>query len=105
MVDIDERRPPRPAVSFQVQAILAEALRNVFDHARAGTVAVTGVVDWDQGKIDVTDDGIGFDPSAVGDGHFGIIGMRERAAKIDGVVSVATTPGRGTSVSVHWGPT
>ncbi|MBT8214369.1 MAG: hypothetical protein KJP12_04025 [Acidimicrobiia bacterium] len=105
MVDIDERRPPRPAVSFQIQAILTEALRNVFDHAGASTVAVAGVVDWDQGKIDVTDDGTGFDPSAVDDGHFGIIGMRERAAKIDGVVSVASTPGGGTTVSVQWGPT
>ncbi|NNC74316.1 MAG: hypothetical protein HKN93_02270 [Acidimicrobiia bacterium] len=104
LVDIDERRPPRPAVSFQLQAILREALRNALDHAAADTISVSGLVDWDHGKIAIVDNGSGFDPTAIAEGHYGLVGMKERATKIDGEVVVESTSGRGTTVSVHWGP-
>ena len=44
----------------------------------------------------VIDDGRGFDPASIGDrpGHLGLRGMHERAAAVNGVVSVASEPGR-----------
>ena len=52
--------------------------------------------------LTVTDDGGGFDPArALGatQGHFGLTGVRERAAKCGGSVDVMSAPGRGTALT------
>jgi ABC-2 type transport system permease protein len=46
------------------------------------------------------DDGSGFDPDAQSDG-FGLLGMRERTALLDGELQVNSTPGKGTTLSVR----
>jgi signal transduction histidine kinase len=49
--------------------------------------------------VGVRDDGQGFDPSqATPAGHWGLIGMRERAASIQARLTVASAPGAGTEV-------
>jgi signal transduction histidine kinase len=48
----------------------------------------------------VCDDGRGFDPTKVPDGHLGLTGMRARAERIGGRLTVASTPGTGTLVEV-----
>ena len=50
--------------------------------------------------LQVTDDGRGFDPDAVGDGHYGLVGMRERANLLGGSLLVDSHPGR-TSVRLE----
>ena len=49
-------------------------------------------------KIEVGDDGIGFDPANVDgrDGHYGLLGLRERAHTLGGEVEIQSKPGRGT---------
>jgi signal transduction histidine kinase len=74
-----------------------EALANVRKHASARTVAVrlcyaAGLV-----RLEVTDDGVGFEPSAV-NGGYGLRGMRSRVAEAGGTVTVRSAPGEGTSV-------
>jgi signal transduction histidine kinase len=52
----------------------------------------------------VSDNGCGFDvPSALSDvaGHYGVVGMRERAARLGGALVLTSTPQRGTLVDVH----
>jgi len=51
----------------------------------------------------VADDGCGFEPGAVsGDGmHFGLIGMRERAAKLGGTLELSSTVAVGTRVTIR----
>ena len=49
------------------------------------------------------DDGVGFDPEATAQtaearGHFGLVGMRERAEAVGGRIVVTSGPGRGTTV-------
>ena len=102
-LDIDERRPPRPSIAQELAAIVAEAIRNASQHANARTIRVSGMVDFDRGWISIVDDGRGFDPTQVLDGHFGLVGMRERAAKIGGRLDVESGP-RGTVVSIDWSP-
>ena len=54
-------------------------------------------------SFSVTDDGRGFDPQSCRgskDGHFGLLGMRERAKAFNGSVEIASAPGKGTTVSV-----
>jgi nitrate/nitrite-specific signal transduction histidine kinase len=51
----------------------------------------------------VTDDGIGMDTAALEHGrpgHFGLLGMRERAARIGGKLTVTSAPGAGTVVTL-----
>ena len=50
----------------------------------------------------MSDDGTGFDPGAVGTGHFGLIGMRERASD-SGVRLDVSSSEVGTNVTIEWG--
>jgi signal transduction histidine kinase len=103
IVSIDERRPPRPSVAQELAAITSEAIRNATNHAEASQIVVGGVVDFDRGWLTVHDDGEGFDQQLVGEGHYGIIGMRERAQKIGAVLAIEAGS-QGTTVSIEWGP-
>jgi signal transduction histidine kinase len=103
VIELNERRPPRPSVSQEVAAIANEAIRNALSHARATKILVSGTVDFDRGWVSIADDGHGFDPGGIPDGHYGLTGMKERARKIGGELKVTTGP-TGTTVDVDWGP-
>ncbi|HET9258840.1 MAG TPA: histidine kinase [Acidimicrobiia bacterium] len=103
IVDIEERRPPRPAQIGDITSIIAEAARNAHQHSKASRVVVSGVVDRAYGQCSVVDDGIGFDPRHEPEGHYGLVGMRERANKIGVTIKFDSKPGVGTAVRVEWG--
>jgi signal transduction histidine kinase len=102
VIDLDERRPPRPAIASDVNAIFTEVFRNAVRHARASLISIEGFVDRTSGKVRITDDGDGFDPDRVPAGHFGIVGIKERARKAGISVSVESAVGAGTAVSIEW---
>jgi signal transduction histidine kinase len=90
------RRRPR-AVELAAFRIAQEALTNVARHAGARTVRVSLVELPGRLQLTVEDDGCGFDPEACGaQGCYGIIGMRERAAAVDGTLQLWSRPGHGT---------
>ena len=60
-------------------------------------IAATG----DTVSIEVSDDGRGFDPAAVGPDHFGLRSMRGRIADLGGRLEVTSAPGRGTALRVE----
>ncbi len=103
-VHIDERRPPRRSLADDVASIVTEAMRNALRHAGATNLRVSGYVDRADGKLTIEDDGRGFRPDDVPASRYGVVGMRERAARIDGRLTVESTPGVGTTVSIEWGP-
>lgn len=77
-----------------VYRMVQEALTNVAKHARAERVRVAvGEVNGEL-RIEVEDDGVGFDPDSTGEG-FGLAGMRERASLAGGTLLVEST-GNGT---------
>jgi signal transduction histidine kinase len=76
-----------------------EALANVRQHARAGQVQVRLRYGEGQVGLEVTDDGVGFDPGQPG-GGYGLPGMRARVAEAGGRLEVRSSPGCGTTVSV-----
>ncbi|MCC2031220.1 sensor histidine kinase [Microbacterium allomyrinae] len=79
---------------------LQEALSNIAKHAGARRVAVRVLVEPDRAvRLDVSDDGDGFDPSEPATG-FGLDGMRERVALAGGRLDVDSARGRGTSLHV-----
>ena len=53
-------------------------------------------------RLDVKDDGRGFDPARVPPDHFGLRIMGERADTIGATLAVDSAPGRGTHVVVRW---
>lgn len=105
IIEIDERRPPRRAIAVELAAIMAEAIRNAAEHSGGDTITVEGYVDNDEGKLVVSDNGRGFDPNSVPRGHFGLIGINERAEQIDADLVIDSTTAGGTRISVHWSPT
>ncbi|MFC9131964.1 sensor histidine kinase [Streptomyces sp. NPDC057099] len=85
--------------------IVQEALSNTARHAAAGRVGVTLSFLGDEVILDIRDDGRGFDPLAVpertGSGGFGLDGMRARAERVAGSLTVESEPGHGTAVSAR----
>jgi signal transduction histidine kinase len=67
-------------------------------HAGAGRVSVRLVATPEQVRLSVDDDGRGFDPSGVSGDHHGLVGMRERAEMLGGVLGVRSGTGEGTRV-------
>lgn len=102
-LDLVEHRLPRPALRPEISAILIESLRNAWKHAGATHVIVSGRVDFGSGHVTVRDNGHGFDPAGVSVGHYGLIGIQERAEAIGGAVTVKSGKS-GTRVSLSWGP-
>jgi len=101
-------RPRRlPAdMELAVYRIVQEALNNVLRHARATTVQVRVEFGSEGLTLAVEDDGVGFavpdTPYTLAhDGHFGLMGMRERALRFGGHLSLRSQPGEGTTVIVY----
>jgi signal transduction histidine kinase len=109
-------------VETAVYRTAQEALQNVAKHANARSVRVRLYLQRDRMVLEVTDDGTGFDPAAVGGSAatgraatgaagaagpgagagaptgFGLAGMRERAELLGGKLELASSPKRGTTV-------
>lgn len=81
-----------------VYRLVQEALTNVAKHARASRVRVTVVESDGELRVEVQDDGTGFDPELSSDG-FGLAGMRERVALAGGTLSV-DSGAQGTIIEV-----
>ena len=79
--------------------ICQESLSNVARHAGAKTIRIEMFADNDSVALEVIDDGFGFsDENQIKAGSYGLLGMRERAASLDGWLEVSSAPGRGTSI-------
>jgi len=80
--------------------IVQESLTNAARHAQAGWVHVSLRVSEDGLDLRVADNGRGFDTGADHAGHFGLLGMRERAQRVGAHLEVKSAPGAGTQVRV-----
>lgn len=98
-----ERRLPI-AIEEELYWIAQEALNNVRKHAAARHVAVHLHFTATTVRLEVTDDGVGFDQQAVraeGRGTGGLRSIAERAARLGARLSHASAPGQGTRISVE----
>ncbi|SEG43567.1 Signal transduction histidine kinase [Thermomonospora echinospora] len=90
---------------YEALAVLTEALTNTARHAEAGLVTVSLAEEDGQVVLTIRDDGRGFHPEELPDlarqGHYGLIGMRERAERVGGTVTVQAVPGAGTTVELR----
>jgi PAS domain S-box-containing protein len=92
--------------SRQLLRIVGEALTNARRHSGARHVQVSARGFEGRLRVDVTDDGHGFDPAGERPGAYGagIEGMRERAALVDGDLDIQSRPGNGTTVRLELRP-
>jgi signal transduction histidine kinase/ligand-binding sensor domain-containing protein len=100
-----QARELRPIVRDDIYKIAAEALRNAFRHADARQVEVEIRYHDGHFRLRVRDDGKGIDPVVLArqgvEGHFGLRGLRERAALIGGKLAVWSEVGAGTEVELR----
>jgi signal transduction histidine kinase len=92
----DERLPPESETALY--RIVQEALTNIVKHAQARNVSI--VLTRKPGSVAavIEDDGQGFDPALVREDGFGIEGMRERVALLDGRLEVESSAESGTTL-------
>lgn len=86
--------------------IVQEALNNVASHARATRADVIVTFTGNEVAVTVVDDGTGFAiPDRPGElvegGHYGLLGMRERAELAGGWLGIESEPGHGTRIEIH----
>ena len=95
-----------PSVELALFRIAQEALANIRRHAHATGLEVRLRVEPAAVTLDVHDDGVGFEtPAALAglaaSGHFGLVGMQERAWAAGGTLEVTTAPGHGCRLRAH----
>ena len=93
-------------VELALYRMAQEALNNVARHARASHVVLGINFNHDKIEMQVIDDGVGFEaPNTPADfapsGHFGLLGMYERADLIGARLNIRSTPGKGTHLTIQ----
>jgi signal transduction histidine kinase len=94
----DDRLPEHTEVALY--RIAQECAQNVVKHSRALVATVAFTVIDGVARLEVTDNGVGFDPAATGRAGYGMLSMAERAELVGGTLEVRSRPGAGTTVTV-----
>jgi signal transduction histidine kinase len=96
--------PLDATVEYVVLMVAREAVYNAVRHAQPNEVRLSVHFEPSRMRMQVLDDGHGFDPSeamASQDVHFGLVGMRERIESLGGRFEVKSAPGKGTQLAVE----
>ena len=89
-------------VAGHLLLLAQEAMTNALKHASPRRIAVRVVHEDQRVSLVIEDDGSGFDTeraAGMDAGHFGLQGMRERADRLDGVLIIESTPGKGARIT------
>nr|WP_318540652.1 sensor histidine kinase [Terribacillus saccharophilus] len=92
-----------PKITEHLSKIVSECLLNIARYSKASevSVSITGTLD-NRIRLEVEDNGVGFDAEEISNkqGHYGLIGMRERVRILGGEIHISSTLGEGTTVTV-----
>jgi signal transduction histidine kinase len=99
---IEDVRVQDPALQLTIYQVAKEGLTNALRHSRARQIRVLLTQDADSVRLTVEDDGVGFDPQAAQQDHFGLLIMRERTESAGGVFLVDSRLGDGTIVAARF---
>lgn len=100
---LEGRLPPQ--VETVVFRVVQEAMTNISKHAKAESVLVQASTEGGQLKVEVEDDGVGFEPGALvrprrEGGGWGLLGMRERVEMLGGRLRLDSAKGKGTRLEL-----
>lgn len=101
-ITIEGETEPPTAVRIVVYRIAQEALNNIGKHANATQVDVTLCQEFGAVRLQIDDNGRGFDANDISGGHMGLRIMAERAADIHAHFDITSVPGDGTKVWMCW---
>jgi len=90
-----------PVLENAVFRIVQECLTNACRHSKSKKVKVELTQHDEQLRIEVRDWGVGFRMDRVGEGHFGLVGIQERAEAFGGHAVITSSPGKGTTIVVE----
>ena len=97
-------REIHPMVLEEIQRVSAEAMRNIRQHAQAASIDVLLIWSRKALSLSIRDDGVGMPQEILANGeragHFGLRGMRERAERIGGRLTITSQTGGGTEVTL-----
>ena len=98
---VGETRGPTGPVALHLLRIAQEAVVNAARHANPGEIHVRLEYAADSLILEIRDDGTGFDTDAPAPrGHFGVLGIHERANKLHAAITIESAPGAGTLIRV-----
>ena len=89
-------------VAHAVLQITRELAANAVRHGNATEIRIAGKLEGNALRFSVRDNGCGFSPDAapgMEEGHFGLLGVRERVEKFEGTLKIESAPGRGTRIT------
>jgi signal transduction histidine kinase len=93
----------KPAIQEQIYMIGREAVHNALRHSGATSIEVEVEYSASRLRVVVRDNGCGIDPQVLRSGrdlHWGLLGMRERAASVGAQLRIWSRPGAGTEVEI-----
>lgn len=99
-LSLPESIPPlEEDVEQALYRVAQEALENIVRHARAGRLDFALSTEGEKLTLSIADDGVGFDRERMQEnGHFGLVGMGERAAMVGAALHVKSRSGEGTQI-------
>jgi signal transduction histidine kinase len=108
-IKIEVKAEDAPALSPQAETTLfriaQEGINNIIKHANCSNAVLSMRVNNGELVLDIEDDGIGFDMLSLQKRNrhsFGLVGMRERAQTLGGVLDVDSSPGEGSKIIVRF---
>jgi len=95
------------SIEIAVYRVVQESLINIRKHAAATKVALSVEFNSDELNLEINDNGQGFNlvqtlDSAISVGHLGLLGMKQRAEMLGGIMNIKTGEGNGTTVSFNF---
>src|SRR5581483_301126 len=106
-IDVSTTGPQRKlpaALENNLLRLAQEALTNALKHSRARRIALQLAYAPAGVRLEIADDGVGFDPGhcpSIEEGHFGLLDMSERVSRMGGSLSIQSEPGRGARIIVE----
>lgn len=100
---IGSPHPLESHLEFHLLRIAQEALANSIKHSGASSIVLSLEFLPDKTILQIRDNGIGFNsalPNKNRNGHFGLLGIRERTSKIRGQLEINSAPKRGTTITI-----
>jgi signal transduction histidine kinase len=92
------------SMAHELLMVVREALHNAIRHGQPGKVRVSVDFGKNDLMVQVEDDGGGFDVAVVSgssNGHYGVVGMRERARRMSGELALESQSGEGTRLTLR----
>jgi signal transduction histidine kinase len=104
-IQVEANLPLEPDLRLEIKEVLyrvgQETLHNTVKHARATQVTVQLANSDGKYRLEIQDNGVGFDTTGDFPGHLGLRSMAERTARVGGNLNIESSPGAGTHVSLE----